>query len=427
TIEDGTVGIASYFADGSYITDCTLPTTLKYINSNAFNNQYNISEIALPDGLISIGETAFYNTGLTSVTIPGSVENIEKEAFWRASSLEALVVESGVGSIGKGAFSECSALTSVTLGDGLESIGESAFRDCEKLTTIHIPEGVTEIPEYAFAYCPLLKTVTIADSVTSIAEHAFTDSAVTYDTLAQLKYADKWLLGYNSNNSSDTEVTVKDGTVGLAAYSLGNLQKLTSLTLPEGLKYIGENAISSCHSLQELTLPETLERVEANAFNDCDLSGNLTFPASVSYIGAYATYFNNLDAVTILNPECEIYDSPNTLTGTIYGYTGSTAQAYAENYEREFIPLDGKTTGDADGDGVVGLNDAVMVLEFYAKRAVNDTSFVFNEDENENSAIINAVDIDGDGTIALGDASLILQYYAQTASGKNPNWEDIIS
>ena len=426
-VAEGTVGLATCFAESSDITSCTLPSTLKYINSSAFRNLRTISEITLPDGLVSIGEVAFYNTGLTSITIPGSVETIDKEAFWRASALESLVVESGAKNIGEGAFSECPALTSVTLEDGLESIGESAFRDCEKLTTIHIPDGVTEIPEYAFAYCPLLKTVTIADSVTSIAEHAFTDSAVTYDTLAQLKYADKWLIGYNSNNSSDTEVTVKDGTVGLAAYSLRNLQKLTTLTLPEGLKYIGENAISGCYDLQTLTLPETLERVEANAFYDCDLSGNLTFPASVSYIGAYATYFNNLDAVTILNPECEIAGEGTTLPGTIYGYTGSTAQIYAEAYEKEFIPLDGKTTGDADGDNAVGISDASLVLESYAKSAAGDTSFVFNEDETENTAIIKAVDIDGDGALSLGDASLILKFYAQSAAGQNPTWEDLLA
>ncbi|MBQ8687302.1 MAG: leucine-rich repeat protein [Ruminococcus sp.] len=426
-VAEGTVGLATCFAESSDITSCTLPSTLKYINGSAFRNLRLISEITLPDGLISIGEVAFYNTGLTSITIPGSVETIGKEAFWRASALETLVVESGVKNIGEGAFSECPALTSVTLEDGLESIGVSAFRDCEKLTTIHIPEGVTEIPAKAFAYCPLLKNVTIADSVTYIDGDAFTDSGVMNNTLAQLKYADKWLLGYNSNNSADTEVTVKEGTVGLASYSLRNMQKLTTLTLPEGLKYIGDNALADCHSLQELILPETVERIGNNAFYDCDLTGNLTFPASVNYIGAYATYFNNLDAVTILNPECEIYSSPTTLSGTIYGYTGSTAQVYAETYEREFIPLDGKTTGDADGDNSIGLNDASMVLESYAKNAAGDTSFVFNEDETENAAIIQAVDIDGDGALTLKDVSMILSFYAQSAAGQNPVWEDIIA
>ena len=61
--------------------------------------------------------------------------------------------------------------------------------------------------------------------------------------------------------------------------------------------------------------------------------------------------------MTIINPECVIYDSASTIsnkkdyftseyefTGTIYGYTGSTAQAYAEKYGRAFAALDSTST-----------------------------------------------------------------------------------
>ena len=96
-------------------------------------------------------------------------------------------------------------------------------------------------------------------------------------------------------------------------------------------------------------------------------------------------------------------------------------------YEKEFIPLESKTTGGTDGDGVAGLNDASMVLVLYARNAVNDTSFVFHEDENEHAAIIKAVDIDGNGVLTLNDASLILLFYAQSSSGQISVWEDLIA
>jgi len=54
--------------------------------------------------------------------------------------------------------------------------------------------------------------------------------------------------------------------------------------------------------------------------------------------------------------------------------------------------------GDADGDGVVDLSDAVAIFEFY----MNGEYAGFNEQ---------AADFDGDGTVDLSDAVLIFEYY----------------
>ena len=51
---------------------------------------------------------------------------------------------------------------------------------------------------------------------------------------------------------------------------------------------------------------------------------------------------SDLASITILSRDVEIDDSSYTLptTATIYGYAGSTAQAYAEKYDRTFVILD---------------------------------------------------------------------------------------
>ena len=53
---------------------------------------------------------------------------------------------------------------------------------------------------------------------------------------------------------------------------------------------------------------------------------------------------DNLTALAMLNPECEIYEDKNTLGSptqtTIYGYIDSTAQDYAEKYGYTFKTLD---------------------------------------------------------------------------------------
>ena len=49
-----------------------------------------------------------------------------------------------------------------------------------------------------------------------------------------------------------------------------------------------------------------------------------------------------VETVIIRNPNCEIYDNPDTInkSATIYGYENSTAQTYAEKYNRTFVALD---------------------------------------------------------------------------------------
>ena len=75
-----------------------------------------------------------------------------------------------------------------------------------------------------------------------------------------------------------------------------------------------------CENLKNIEIPESVKYICENAFNSCTAA----------------------ESITILNPECEIYDSYLTMyqfTGTIYGYENSTAQEYAEKYEYNFSAL----------------------------------------------------------------------------------------
>ena len=106
----------------------------------------------------TIGDHAFASSGLTSVTIPGSVTTIGDDAF-AFSGLTSVTIPGSVTSIAGGAFFECSSLTNVTISNGLASIGNAAFHTCFYLTSVTIPNTVTNIGSYAFYYCIRLKGV----------------------------------------------------------------------------------------------------------------------------------------------------------------------------------------------------------------------------------------------------------------------------
>lgn len=83
-------------------------------------------------------------------------------------------------------------------------------------------------------------------------------------------------------------------------------------------------------------------------------------------------------------------------------------------------------TGDVNGDEAVGVEDAVAVLEYYAKNTAGLTPN-FADDENQNAAVIEAADVNEDGMVSIDDAVYILTYYAKSSAGLQPDWETVIS
>ena len=83
----------------------------------------------------TIGDNAFSNKSLQSVTIPNSVTSIGDLAFYK-NSLTSVTIPNSVTSIGDWAFSD-NSLTSVTIPNSVTSIGELAFRN-NSLTSVTI-------------------------------------------------------------------------------------------------------------------------------------------------------------------------------------------------------------------------------------------------------------------------------------------------
>lgn len=114
----------------------------------------------------TIGYAAFFNSAVTSVTIPDSVTSILDDAFVNCPNLTNISIPNSVTSIGFSAFRSCTSLKSITLPSSLNSISEALFSGCSQLTTIHIPVSVTLIEDDAFAGCPSSMTVTYSGSKT---------------------------------------------------------------------------------------------------------------------------------------------------------------------------------------------------------------------------------------------------------------------
>ena len=277
----------------------------------------SFDELKYFTGLTSINSHAFYGcSGLTSLTIPGSVTSIGDDAFWGCSGLTSLIIPNGVISIGEYAFYYCSGLISLTIPNSVTNIGGAAFSGCNGLTSMIIPNNVTSIGGHVFDGCSRLTSVTIPNSVTSICEYAF------------------W------GCSGLTSVTIPNNVTYIGGAAFGGCSGLTSLKIPNSVISIGDWAFSGCKGLISLIIPNSVNSIGDYAFWGCGGLTSVTLPNSVTSIGNSAFYgCDRLISVTVesttpiaINEDC----FTNRTNATLYVPAGCKAAYQAADYWKEF-------------------------------------------------------------------------------------------
>ena len=185
------------------INNVVIPETVTRISTYAFSSCSFLSEISIPNSVISIGGGAFSGTKwekerssqkivyaglvaykinmrpeeivvLTSVEIKDGTKGIadglfdqfefqkeidvhydyEKIVKWTVN-LPNSIIHIGNYSFANNRY----GLMSVSLPQSLRSIGEGAFRNCKLFESVTIPQSVTSIGEYAFKGCHGLREV----------------------------------------------------------------------------------------------------------------------------------------------------------------------------------------------------------------------------------------------------------------------------
>ena len=344
------------------------------------------------DGTDDYAQIVDCNETAVEVDIPAEIEGLPVKstrdwAFADCKSLTSISVPDSVNAIGNGAFSGCSSLASINIPNSVTTIRGSAFCNCLSLTSITIPESVTSIEIAAFSGCSSLTNITIPDLVASIGDHAFYNcSSLTNITVSE----------NNKYFSSLNGVLFNKDKTELITYPNGN--ERTEYTIPDSVTSIIEGAFAYCSNLITVKIPDSVTDITDKTFYVCSSLTSVIIPDSVTHIGYNAfKYCKNLTSIIIKNPNCEISNGKNTIweTATIYGYENSTAQAYAETYDRKFVLLIENTEtilGDISGNGEIDLYDAIEI----AKAIMGLRTFTDEE------MII--ADFNMDGTVDLYDA-----------------------
>ena len=181
------IGIAAQaFAYNYDIQSIILPNTINCIEKEAFRNCTALTEIEIPESVVTIGDKAFQYSGLNQVLFHEGLQSIGESAFaqeelnsWssyysgRASITTPIVFPKTLRTIGAGAFNANIAIPQISFQEGLESIGTRAFQSCYAITQLVFPSSLKKIDYASFGICRNLQSVEISNGTEEIDGYAF--------------------------------------------------------------------------------------------------------------------------------------------------------------------------------------------------------------------------------------------------------------
>ena len=343
---------------GGYSGNVVIPESVEYSGKT-----YSVT---------SIGYRAFYECGLTSITIPSSIYLIDEDAFrgcgdmnvyisdisaWcniryvigegfkgarrlflNGKEIRDLVIPDDVTVIGPCAFYNCSGLTSVTIPSSVTCISIDAFSGCSGLTSVTIPNSVTSIYDRAFSGCSGLKTIVseiknpfningvFSDDTYNVAElivpkgtKALYQATEGWNQFSKITEADDVSqftdngIYYRLKSGGTLEVT---GLVSWTTVAIVIPEKVTYVGREYSVTSIGYEAFMDCSDLTFIRIPNSVTSIGNSAFSWCTGLTSVTIPNSVNIIGRSA-FYNCSSLISVISEILEPFKIENNVFNNI--------------------------------------------------------------------------------------------------------------
>lgn len=240
-------GVLTEVYDG--YSEITLPAHVTAIAPQVFLSNKQITKVIMNEGLVSIGQMAFFNSSIQEVVFPSTLKHLEPNIFYRCEQLkridlshtqitrlpeesfvhagiEEISLPSTLKTIDIQAFLMTQKLKSVIIPQNVRHIGSAAFRG-SGITSVQLPNSISTIASYAFAYCPNLTEVTT----------------------------------YGPVSDNDPDAIIKE-------YCFVDCPELTRFEIPQSICTLGQCLITGNQKVHKLTIPFRVTRINISAFDN---------------------------------------------------------------------------------------------------------------------------------------------------------------
>ena len=324
SITEGTKSITEgLFANQTYLTKVTVPSTLTYMGYEVFEGCRSLGEVEWNAEDCKFGQTygaPFSATALYTITFGEKVRKIPDGLCSGCRYITEVKMPASVVEVGESAFSDCSGLEAVGFSENMTSIEARAFLDCAKLSELILPNSLREIGENAFSGCMGLETLSIPESVDSIGRSAF------YNTGLEILVfnARNCMLVYESYStafpSSVRELEFGDAVECIPKYMCSKMTILVKLKVGRNVREMPSNCFSNCKNLEtvewnavsmedagtpfassvtQITFGKDVERIPENLCSKLKNLTSVVLPESLKEIGGSAFSYTGLKSVHI--------------------------------------------------------------------------------------------------------------------------------
>ncbi len=324
----------------SEITEIAIPNSVKSIGKRAFSG-CSITEITIPENVTYVGGGAFYGIDLTNVTWnainastnievteenPGTSSWFEDESvFSGACDIKSFIFGNKVKNIPAG-LCRYSSIQSLVIPEGVETIGSEALRlDNCPLTEINIPASVKSLGDNAIRWSKLEKYIVDEDNAVYASQDGilytkdFTkilevpsnlkgEINIPAVTENLLEYKEWWtdnpLTAINIAEAHETLSSI-DGVLfnkdKTILYHYPNLKEGEKYTVPSTVATIDTMAFANMY-LKELEMSDNVTKIELAAFYSMLALEKIQLSNSIKEIPHYAFMYSEA-LETIVIPE----------------------------------------------------------------------------------------------------------------------------
>lgn len=304
-VPEGITNIPAYAFSCCVLNSVSLPSTLETIEENAFKYS-DVKTLSVYD------TTEIEDASINAKNVTVHVSTVEKlfeikEAFGNATNLKLLddnneeitelTIPGTIKTLTSEMFYGLNGVKKITVENGVETIDDGAFSSLSSLEEVTIPSSVTSLGGYAFNECEALKKVNLSNGLLSLGSNCFAnctslESISLPDTVEEVG---EWIF-YSCRSLKTVHLSTALTYVGYDMFE--NCELLEEVNIPEGITIIKDGAFSNCYSLKTVTLPNSLTKIGKKAFQNNGLSSSLVIGNNVIEIGDYA--FRNCDGITSL-------------------------------------------------------------------------------------------------------------------------------
>ena len=294
----------------------TMGNNVTSIGANAFQNCSKLKSITLSSKLTTIGNEAFRNTGLTSISIPASVTNIGDVAFIECASMTSITIEDSntpltmVGTYYERPFNN--GASTIYIGRNLTLTGDDVnYPLLDHATSVEFGPQMTAIPNYLFSGVTTLSSVKvpwltpITLNATTFHEDTYTNATlwVPGGTMDAYVTATNWTSFVHKDFASFVVSITGSAHGTLAVGEISSTNNETATTLIDR----GEDAVftvtpATGYELTTFTVNGDDETPTEGSYTVENLSADQTVVAGFTPITYTLTYTMNGGTATPANP-----------------------------------------------------------------------------------------------------------------------------